>query len=166
MDDAFCGGGDTNIGLSSSAVQIQASAVSMIKAAIFMGDPRYIKGLSYDVGTCAAQGVSRSTILLHWKIILTMTSSLQDHQDFSAHPRERSSHTVTPRIHTAAPVTMPTLINSMVTSMVNKLLLLLRARSHKRARFYWLDQSIYDSLILFLDIGWRKKIFCTYNDYS
>ena len=28
----------------------------MIKAAIFMGDPRYIKGLSYNVGTCTAQG--------------------------------------------------------------------------------------------------------------
>ena len=33
-------------------------AVNMIKAAIFMGDPRYRYGFSYDVGTCAAQGVS------------------------------------------------------------------------------------------------------------
>jgi hypothetical protein len=30
----------------------------MIKAAIFMGDPRYRYGFSYEVGTCAAQGVS------------------------------------------------------------------------------------------------------------
>lgn len=30
----------------------------MIKAAIFMGDPRYISGLPYNVGTCRAQGVS------------------------------------------------------------------------------------------------------------
>jgi acetylxylan esterase len=58
MDDAFCGGGDSNEGLSSTAIPIQASAVNMIKAAIFMGDPRYIHGLSYDVGSCAAQGVS------------------------------------------------------------------------------------------------------------
>jgi hypothetical protein len=58
MDDAFCGGGDTNEGLSSTAIPIQASAVNMIKAAIFMGDPRYIPGLSYDVGTCEADGVS------------------------------------------------------------------------------------------------------------
>jgi acetylxylan esterase len=33
----------------------------MIKAAIFMGDPRYIYGLSYDVGTCTAHGVSTSS---------------------------------------------------------------------------------------------------------
>ncbi|KAI9657013.1 MAG: hypothetical protein M1821_003179 [Bathelium mastoideum] len=56
FDDAFCGGGDTNEGLSSTATPIQASALTQIKAAIFMGDPRYIKGLSYEVGTCAAQG--------------------------------------------------------------------------------------------------------------
>jgi len=58
MDDAFCGGGDTNEGLTSTAIPIQASALNMIKAAIFMGDPRYIPGLSYDVGTCEADGVS------------------------------------------------------------------------------------------------------------
>jgi acetylxylan esterase len=57
MDDAFCGGGDTNIGLGSTAVPIQASAINMIKASIFMGNPRYISGLSYNVGTCQAQGV-------------------------------------------------------------------------------------------------------------
>ncbi|TAQ90908.1 hypothetical protein B7494_g753 [Chlorociboria aeruginascens] len=56
MDDAFCGGGDSNEGLSSTAIPIQASAVNKIAAAIFMGDPRYISGLSYQVGTCAAQG--------------------------------------------------------------------------------------------------------------
>jgi hypothetical protein len=35
----------------------------MIKAAIFMGDPRYIYGLSYDVGTCTAHGVSASSVI-------------------------------------------------------------------------------------------------------
>ena len=58
MDDAFCGGGDTNEGITSTAIPIQASAVTMIKAAIFMGDPRHINGLSYNVGTCTASGVS------------------------------------------------------------------------------------------------------------
>lgn len=29
----------------------------MVKAAIFMGDPLYVAGLPYDVGTCAAGGV-------------------------------------------------------------------------------------------------------------
>ncbi len=58
MDDAFCGGGDANEGLSSTAIPIQASAINMIKAAIFMGDPRYVYGLvPYQVGTCRASGV-------------------------------------------------------------------------------------------------------------
>ncbi|CZR58619.1 probable acetyl xylan esterase (Axe1) [Phialocephala subalpina] len=56
FDDAFCGGGDTNEGLTSTAVPIQASAINMIKAAIFMGDPRHIPGLPYNVGTCQASG--------------------------------------------------------------------------------------------------------------
>ncbi|TKX23256.1 acetylxylan esterase [Elsinoe australis] len=55
-DNAFCGGGDTNIGLTSTAVPISASALNQIKAAIFMGDPRYIAGLPYNVGTCTQQG--------------------------------------------------------------------------------------------------------------
>jgi len=56
MDDAFCGGGDSNEGLGDTSIPIQASAVNMIKAAIFMGDPRHIPGLSYNVGTCNANG--------------------------------------------------------------------------------------------------------------
>lgn len=58
MDDALCGGGDTAEGVTSTAVPLSTSAVSMIKAAIFMGDPRYVAGLSYEVGTCTASGVS------------------------------------------------------------------------------------------------------------
>jgi acetylxylan esterase len=57
MDDALCGGGDPDEGISNMAVPLSASAVNMIKAAIFMGDPRYISGLSYEVGTCRAGGV-------------------------------------------------------------------------------------------------------------
>ncbi|KAF5312248.1 hypothetical protein D9619_002760 [Psilocybe cf. subviscida] len=57
MDDAFCGGGDSNEGLGSTAIPIQSSAINMIKAAIFMGDPRYVYGLApYQVGTCRASG--------------------------------------------------------------------------------------------------------------
>ncbi|KAF9052082.1 putative acetylxylan esterase precursor [Panaeolus papilionaceus] len=56
FDDAFCGGGDSNEGISDTSIPIQASAVNMIKAAIFMGDPRHIPGLSYNVGTCNANG--------------------------------------------------------------------------------------------------------------
>ncbi|KAJ7200332.1 putative acetyl xylan esterase [Mycena pura] len=56
MDDAYCGGGDTNEGLSSTAIPISAAAQKKIAAAIFMGDPRHIPGLSYNVGTCQASG--------------------------------------------------------------------------------------------------------------
>lgn len=30
----------------------------MVKAAIFMGDPRFVYGFTYEVGTCRAGGVS------------------------------------------------------------------------------------------------------------
>jgi hypothetical protein len=63
MDDAYCGGGDNNEGLTSTAIPIQSSALKMIAAAIFMGDPRHILGLSYNVGTCQASGVSHPYIL-------------------------------------------------------------------------------------------------------
>ncbi|ROW01208.1 hypothetical protein VSDG_02814 [Cytospora chrysosperma] len=56
MDDALCGGGDTAERVSSTAVPLSKAAVSMVKAAIFMGDPRYVSGLSYEVGTCKAGG--------------------------------------------------------------------------------------------------------------
>ncbi|KAH8780215.1 carbohydrate esterase family 5 protein [Diaporthe sp. PMI_573] len=56
FDDAFCGGGDTAEGITSTAVPLSSAAVSQIKAAIFMGDPRFVAGLSYEVGTCKAGG--------------------------------------------------------------------------------------------------------------
>lgn len=57
MDAALCGGGVPNQGYTNTAVQLSTSAVNMVKAAIFMGDPLYVAGLSYDVGTCVAGGV-------------------------------------------------------------------------------------------------------------
>ncbi|KAG8865380.1 hypothetical protein FRB96_000270 [Tulasnella sp. 330] len=56
FDDAYCGGGDTNEGLTSTAIPISAAALQKIAAAIFMGDPRHIPGLSYNVGSCEASG--------------------------------------------------------------------------------------------------------------
>jgi len=56
FDDAYCGGGDTNEGLGSTAIPISTAAQGKIAAAIFLGDPRFIHGLSYEVGTCEAQG--------------------------------------------------------------------------------------------------------------
>ena len=58
MDNALCGGGDSGAGITNTAVPLTAAAVNMVKAAIFMGDPRYVKGLPYNVGTCQTQGVS------------------------------------------------------------------------------------------------------------
>ncbi|KAJ7718232.1 putative acetyl xylan esterase [Mycena metata] len=56
FDDAYCGGGDSNEGLSNTAIPISAAAQKKIAAAIFMGDPRHIAGLSYNVGSCQASG--------------------------------------------------------------------------------------------------------------
>ncbi|KAE9383119.1 putative acetyl xylan esterase [Gymnopus androsaceus JB14] len=56
FDDAYCAGGDTNEGISSTASPLSANAQKQIKAAIFMGDPRWTHGESYLVGTCTAQG--------------------------------------------------------------------------------------------------------------
>ncbi|KAF3399341.1 hypothetical protein DPV78_006866 [Talaromyces pinophilus] len=56
MDVALCGGGDPNQGYTNTAVQLSASTLSMVKAAIFMGDPLFRAGLSYEVGTCTAGG--------------------------------------------------------------------------------------------------------------
>ncbi|KAB5566761.1 acetylxylan esterase precursor [Coniochaeta sp. 2T2.1] len=56
MDNALCGGGDSGAGITNTAVPLTAAAVNMVKAAIFMGDPRYVKGLPYNVGTCQTQG--------------------------------------------------------------------------------------------------------------
>lgn len=58
MDNAICGGGDPGSGISDTAVPITASAVAKVKAAILLGDPRYVSGLAYGVGTCTSGGVS------------------------------------------------------------------------------------------------------------
>ncbi|KKK19420.1 acetylxylan esterase precursor [Aspergillus ochraceoroseus] len=56
FDAALCGGGIPNQGYTDTSVVLSSSAVSMVKAAIFMGDPMYETGLPYDVGSCTAGG--------------------------------------------------------------------------------------------------------------
>ncbi|KAL4738925.1 cutinase [Aspergillus similis] len=56
FDAALCGGGVPNQGISNTEVRISSSAVEMVKAAIFMGDPLFVAGLPYSVGTCTAGG--------------------------------------------------------------------------------------------------------------
>jgi hypothetical protein len=128
MDDAFCGGGDTNEGLYNTAIPIQGSAVSMIKAAIFMGDPRYIYGLSYEVGTCKAAGVSRCPNLIRflnffffWRIPLTRHSSLLAQPVSNAPLLPRSAPTATPQIHIAVTATTPPRTKATETSMDRQL---------------------------------------------
>ncbi|CAP62281.1 uncharacterized protein PODANS_5_12330 [Podospora anserina S mat+] len=56
MDNAVCGGPDAGSNINTTTPPISASALNQVKAAIFMGSPRYVAGLSYNVGTCQAQG--------------------------------------------------------------------------------------------------------------
>ncbi|GJC96462.1 cutinase [Colletotrichum higginsianum] len=56
IDNAYCGGGDTIEGVKDVNVLISTEALGAVKVAIFMGDPRYIAGLPYEVGTCKTQG--------------------------------------------------------------------------------------------------------------
>jgi hypothetical protein len=48
MDNALCGG---------AGQSLSGDSLRAVKAAIFMGDPRNVAGLSYNVGTCKAKGV-------------------------------------------------------------------------------------------------------------
>ncbi|KAL2185726.1 carbohydrate esterase family 5 protein [Thermothelomyces heterothallicus CBS 203.75] len=56
IDNAVCGGPDTGSGITTTTPPISAAALNQIKAVIEMGSPRFVAGLSYDVGTCTAQG--------------------------------------------------------------------------------------------------------------
>ncbi|KAL7928341.1 carbohydrate esterase family 5 protein [Trichoderma chlorosporum] len=56
IDDALCGGPDPNAGITDASIPISASAVQMVKAAIFMGDPRFQYGFPYEIGTCKLGG--------------------------------------------------------------------------------------------------------------
>ncbi|RPA71558.1 cutinase-domain-containing protein [Ascobolus immersus RN42] len=59
-DNAFCGGGDANIGLAEGEVgsEINEAARERVVAAIFMGSPRFTAnvGVGANVGSCTAQG--------------------------------------------------------------------------------------------------------------
>lgn len=128
FDDAYCGGGDTNEGLSSTAIPISTAAQAQIKAAIFMGDPRHIPGLSYNVGTCQASGVSSDMYTCITFLIDSVSyySSLPVQLASNARMQVTSNRTATLPIPTAVMVTMPILIKVMPRSTVPSLLLSLR----------------------------------------
>jgi acetylxylan esterase len=66
-DDALCGGPDNSQGYGNSSPAFSSSAINKIAAAILMGDPRNIAGLSYNVGTCSAYGVSAQSFNGAWE---------------------------------------------------------------------------------------------------
>ncbi|KAL2163869.1 hypothetical protein VTH06DRAFT_3079 [Thermothelomyces fergusii] len=47
MDNAYCGG---------AGATLSGNALNAVKAAIFLGDPHYVSGLPFNVGTCQAGG--------------------------------------------------------------------------------------------------------------
>lgn len=100
MDVALCGGGDPNQGFYDESVQLSSSAVSMVQAAIFMGDPMWVDGLPYSIGTCKAGGVCMPTLCC---IPSDPDSSLtRGRRDLPAHPARKSSPTAMPPTRTAA----------------------------------------------------------------
>ncbi|KAL2813906.1 Acetylxylan esterase At 0.90 angstrom resolution [Aspergillus granulosus] len=56
LDATLCGGGVPIEGITNTTVPLTPSAVDMVRAAIFMGEPLFRAGLPYSVGTCAAGG--------------------------------------------------------------------------------------------------------------
>jgi hypothetical protein len=139
FDDAFCGGGDPTEGYGNTAVPLSAGAVSAIKAAIFMGDPRNIHGLPYNVGTCAAQGVSvlplreiPALIEPDFPILIFFTSSIPARLALTAQAHPRSSRTAMPRTHIVATETIRPLTKVTARSTVSKPSLLSTASSHKK----------------------------------
>lgn len=127
MDVALCGGGDPNQGYTDTAVQLSPSAVDMVKAAIFMGDPMFRAGLPYDAGTCTAGGVRVFFLTSFvWRLTLIRDSLMHVRLALSVRPLRRSSRTVMLRIRIAAMVMMRRSIRDMDLSMARRHWILLR----------------------------------------
>lgn len=106
-----------------------------------MGDPRNIHGLSYNVGTCTAQGVSISRVtklVILYRVLFSnilLFTSLTPAQLASFAPaRLRSSLTAMPRTHTAATETTRTLTKVTARSTASKPSLLSTASSPRAVR--------------------------------
>jgi acetylxylan esterase len=56
MDNALCGGGDPNQGISNTSPLISSAAANQLKAVIWAGDPRHTSGSPYNYGTATAGG--------------------------------------------------------------------------------------------------------------
>lgn len=127
MDNNICGGPDSGAGISDSSVPLSASAVQQVKAVIMLGDPRFVSGLSYGVGTCTAGGVSHTPA--PYVTLLTIDSLMPDLQASPAPMQTRCRSTVTLRIPSAAMETTPTTTSNTSAFMEKKLWHLLTASS-------------------------------------
>jgi hypothetical protein len=125
MDNNICGGPDSGAGISDSSVPLSASAVEQVKAVIMLGDPRFVSGLSYGVGTCTAGGVSHITGL--HVTLLTACSLMRDLQASHAPTQARSRSTVTLRTRSAVTETTRTTTSNTLTFMERRLWHLLTA---------------------------------------
>lgn len=114
MDNNICGGPDSGAGISDSSVPLSASAVQQVKAVIMLGDPRFVSGLSYGVGTCTAGGVSHTTVI--YMKLLIIFSLMHDLQASAALTPIRSRSTAILRIPSAVMETTPTTTNNTSTS--------------------------------------------------
>lgn len=117
-DDAICGGGDPNQGISSTAAPISAAVGNKIKAIIFMGDPRNIPGGPYSVGTAKNPGVS--SLKGRFPAFHTDHLCISSTQDLRAtlalHTQAESSLTATLPILTARTEITPMSTKAMVKS--------------------------------------------------
>lgn len=111
MDNAMCGGGSGTL---------SGTALAAVKAAIFMGDPKFTAGQSYEVGTCKAKGVS-TTSPLKPQLTYSTPFSSKPAAVVAAPRRRRSSLTATRQTHTAATATVLPHIKAMERSMARRL---------------------------------------------
>lgn len=84
---------------------ISTEALGAVKVAIFMGDPRYIAGLPYEVGTCKTQGVRFCHQAREGYGLLTQASLHHGPKGFSVPTATRSSRSATLLIPSAATAT-------------------------------------------------------------
>lgn len=114
-------------------MQFSAGAVGQVKAAILMGAPTYVYGLSYGVGTCRAGGVSHShpihILVPHEGRTNGSDSLMRGPQASNAHPPPKSRATAMRPIPIAAMATTRQRTTAMGLNMDPRPLLLLRASS-------------------------------------
>jgi hypothetical protein len=107
-DNAFCGGPDSGQGYSQTTPAFSAAALNQIKAVIEMGNPRYVYGVSYQVGTCRTQGFSARPSGYSCSVSTIQSQIMISWSDIRHSQQARSRATATAPTRTAAPVTMPT----------------------------------------------------------